>query len=148
MSRQFTGWHMLAVMMAFFGVIIAVNFTMARIALGSFGGVVVENSYVASQHFNDWLEQARGQEALGWKVDKELRYDRHLVVRVSGVPDPVALTGTARAPLGSDPAVALTFTRTGPGEYVSTRPLGKGRWDVRLQVMGASNIWRSQEELG
>jgi nitrogen fixation protein FixH len=81
-------------------------------------------------------------------VDKQLRPDRRLAVRVTGAPDPVALTGTARPPLGSDPAVGLTFTRTGPGEYVSTEPLGKGRWDVRLQVMGGSAIWRSQEEVG
>ena len=52
MPRTFTGRHMTMVLVAFFGTIIVVNFTMARFASSTFGGVVVENSYVASQHFN------------------------------------------------------------------------------------------------
>ena len=34
---QFTGWHMLAIMVAFFGVVIAVNVTMMQIARGEVG---------------------------------------------------------------------------------------------------------------
>ena len=44
MTKAFTGRHMAAIMVAFFGVIIAVNFTMARFATATFGGRVVENS--------------------------------------------------------------------------------------------------------
>jgi hypothetical protein len=57
--RPFTGRHMAMIMIAFFGVVIAVNVLMARFAVSTFGGVVVENSYVASQHFNRWLDEAR-----------------------------------------------------------------------------------------
>ena len=39
-------------MLAFFGVIIAVNVVMATLASTSWTGLVVENSYVASQEFN------------------------------------------------------------------------------------------------
>lgn len=63
---EFTGRHMLMIMLAFFGVIIAVNLGMARLAGSSFGGLVVKNSYVASQEFNEKLEQSREQLALGW----------------------------------------------------------------------------------
>ena len=35
----------------------------------TFGGVVVENSYVASQDFNGWLDEARAERALGWDAD-------------------------------------------------------------------------------
>ena len=45
--RPFTGRHMAAIMVAFFGVVIAVNVYMARLATSTFTGVVVENSYVA-----------------------------------------------------------------------------------------------------
>ena len=54
----FTGRHMTAILVAFFAVVIAVNFTMARFAMSTFGGKVVENSYVASQHYNVWLARA------------------------------------------------------------------------------------------
>ena len=63
MSPRFTGRHMAAIMLAFFGVVIAINFTMATLAETTFGGTVVDNSYVASQSFNAWLRAGR---QLGW----------------------------------------------------------------------------------
>lgn len=66
--RPFTGRHMLAVMLAFFGVIIAVNVTMATLARSSWTGVVVQNTYVASQQFNGKAAAQRAQDALGWKA--------------------------------------------------------------------------------
>ncbi|MER9191064.1 FixH family protein [Mesorhizobium australicum] len=65
-SREFTGRHMLAIILAFFGVVIAVNLTMATLANTSWTGLVVENTYVASQQFNRKAEEGRAQAALGW----------------------------------------------------------------------------------
>ena len=62
----FTGKHMLLTMMGFFGVIIAVNITMAVMASKSWTGLVVKNSYVASQQFNGELERARQQREAGF----------------------------------------------------------------------------------
>ena len=62
----FTGRHMLLTMLAFFGVVIAVNVTMAWFAGSSWTGFVVENSYVASQQFNAKMAETRAQQALGW----------------------------------------------------------------------------------
>jgi len=64
--KPFTGRHMLFAMLAFFGVVIAVNLTMAMLASKSWTGLVVKNSYVASQAFNRELEQAKLQHARGW----------------------------------------------------------------------------------
>lgn len=75
--KQFTGWHMLGIMVLFFGTIISVNFYMASSALNSRTGLVVKNSYVASQQFNEKLLASRAQAALNWTVD--LHYaDGHL----------------------------------------------------------------------
>ena len=52
---EFTGRHMAIIMVAFFGVIIAVNLTMATLASRSWTGLVVKNSYVESQKFNSVL---------------------------------------------------------------------------------------------
>jgi nitrogen fixation protein FixH len=54
--RTFTGWHMALILIGFFAVVVGVNLLMARFASSTFGGVVVENSYVASQQFNGWLK--------------------------------------------------------------------------------------------
>ena len=63
---EFTGKHMLALMLCFFGVIIAVNLTMATLASKSWTGLIVKNSYVASQKFNGELQNAAEQNSRGW----------------------------------------------------------------------------------
>ncbi len=68
-EHPFTGRHMLAVVVAFFGVVIAVNIVMAMAATGTFPGLVVENSYVASQEYNSLLAAARAQQGAGWRLE-------------------------------------------------------------------------------
>ena len=68
-QAEFKGVHFLLCMMAFFGVIIAVNLTMAVLASTSWTGLVVKNTYVASQQFNGTLEQAKAQRDLGLSSD-------------------------------------------------------------------------------
>ena len=66
-SFRFTGYHMAACMIAFFGVIIVVNVSMATMASRSWTGLVVKNSYVASQKFNEDLAASAQQAATGWR---------------------------------------------------------------------------------
>jgi len=63
-SVKFSGRHFLLIMLGAFGVIIAVNLTLAYFALGSFPGLDVANTYVASQQFE---ARRRAQEKLGWQ---------------------------------------------------------------------------------
>lgn len=65
-GSEFTGRHMLMIMCAFFGVIIAVNLTMATFARTSWSGLVVQNSYVAGLEINDKIAEGRRQAGLGW----------------------------------------------------------------------------------
>ena len=78
MARELTGRHVLAITLAGFGVIIAVNLVMAFMAVSTFPGLETPNSYVASQRFDrDRVAQA----ALGWTVTPE--YDgRELTLMV------------------------------------------------------------------
>ncbi|MDG4875298.1 FixH family protein [Mesorhizobium sp. WSM4935] len=64
--REFTGKHMLISILAFFAVVIGVNVTMAMLARKSWTGLVVENTYGASQQFNEEARKGRAQAALGW----------------------------------------------------------------------------------
>lgn len=66
-QREFTGKHMILVVGLFFGTIITVNLIMAYFAVTSWTGLVVQSSYVASQHFNEKLAAERTQHALGWQ---------------------------------------------------------------------------------
>ena len=144
MPRTFTGRHMTMVLVAFFGTIIVVNFTMARFASSTFGGVVVENSYVASQHFNRWLDEAEAQRALGWMAEASRNADDHVEIMLTGAPAAVTMTAEARHPLGALPDAKLDFAHVGDGRYVSRDPLPAGRWTLRLAVRDGARIWRSE----
>lgn len=147
MSRQFTGWHMATILVAFFGVIIAVNFTMARFASSTFGGIVVENSYVASQKFNGWLDAAKAQEALGWDAVTTWRPDGRLALAVIGAPADAKVTGMARHPLGRVADVPIEFADIGDGRFLSRQALPEGRWILRLQLDQGGRQWRREEIL-
>ena len=65
MSKPLTGRTVFLITASAFGVIIAVNVTMAYNAVSSFPGLEVDNSYVASQQFD---ARRSAQEGLGWQV--------------------------------------------------------------------------------
>jgi nitrogen fixation protein FixH len=135
---------MATILITFFGIVIAVNVMMARFAISTFGGVVVENSYVASQKFNGWLEQARADKALGWHavVDRAPWGDvRAQVTDSRGAPVAGArVTAVAEHPLGLRHNEQITFRETEPGLYAAK--LESGRWQVKLTVEAQGHTWR------
>lgn len=147
-NGRFTGRHITAILIAFFGVVIAVNVLMARLASSTFGGVTVENSYVASQHFNRWLDEADAERALGWQASVAQAPDGRLSVRLTGVPaGPATVTAVARHPLGRLPDQTLQFADEGDGGFISTSALPEGRWTLRLEVQAGGRQWRTESEL-
>lgn len=143
----FTGRHMAAILIGGFGVVVAVNLLMANLATSTFGGVVVDNSYVASQKFNGWLDRARQSDSLGWDVKLARDARGRVLVETSKVPAGAAIEGEARHPLGRLPDSALAFVPAGDGRYVSTAPVPEGRWVVRLKVAAGSDVWRGERAL-
>lgn len=149
-NGRFTGWHMTAILVVFFGIVMTVNFYMARVALGTFGGTVVDNSYVAGQNYNRWLAEADRQERLGWAVKAVMGTDRFVTidVRKSGLPVPgVTAIADALHPLGRAVDVPLEFVLTPEGRLISTAPLPAGRWNVQISVRRGSDIYKSVEQL-
>lgn len=136
-KREFTGRHMLAIMIAFFGVIITVNLTMAYFARSSWTGFVVENRYVASSQFNDKVAESRAQAALGWKpeiaiADGEVRY--RLVDSAGKAVAVRQVTANFRRPAyaSDDREAALTSQ---PDGWLSTAmELGDGAWIVEIDA--------------
>lgn len=148
MTRPFTGRHIAAILVAFFAVIIVVNLTMARLATSTFGGVVVDNSYVASQHFNRWLDEADRAKAMGWAATVSRLADGRVQVDLAGPGAAAARLGaTARNPLGRMADQDLAFAPLGKGRFVSSEPLPAGRWTLRLQAEAGGQAWRAEQEL-
>ncbi len=149
-GRKFTGWHMTGILVAFFGVVVSVNVFMARAAISTFGGTVVDNSYVASQKFNGWLDKAESQKALGWTVSARLNGSRHveLTADVGQVPlRNAAVEALVRHPLGRVPERSLRFDQTQDGIWTSREALPAGRWIVHLTVRRGGEAHRQVEDL-
>lgn len=146
-GREFTGKHMLAIMVVGFGIVAAVNFYMASRAVGGFHGIVVENSYVASQKFNGWIDEADRMRALGWTATVTRDETGRMMVTSKGVPEGAVVTADLRRPLGSKEFASPTFTPLGNGRFLSLEPVGKGRWTVRLSIEAQGETWAQESEL-
>ncbi len=147
MRKTFTGRHMLAIFVVFFGIVIAVNFWVASIALHSFSGVVVENSYVASQQFNGWLKDAKTERALGWSATVSRDAAGRLVVKTAGIPAGAKLTALLRRPLGVPDDRTEALREISPGGYQS-KEVDPGRWLVRIEADANGQHWAQEVPVG
>lgn len=146
MPRQITGRHVLVYMVLFFGVIIAANLTMAYFATGSWTGLVVENSYVASQQYNAVLADAERQKALGWKHEFSIEGGKisftlkdaegHLVPL-----DGVTIHAGHPATEIHDRTMELTKALGGTYEIPNDLPAGAWNFEIRAAVRDGSE-WK------
>lgn len=75
-ERKLTGRHVLIIALSAFAVVFAANMAMLYAATGTFPGLVVRNSYVASQ---GWDARTADQRALGWQSMATYRDGRVLL---------------------------------------------------------------------
>lgn len=152
---EIRGWHVLAAIVAFFAMIIAVNVTFAIYAVRSFPGEDVPHSYLQGLHYNATLVEHREQAALGWRVSTELRSDADgavlevvLSARDAAAIDGATLTGELEWPTNAQLDRALTFEPQGDGRYVARLgALTHGRWRLRAQAQHAGNAFDFESEL-
>ncbi|MBB5516411.1 nitrogen fixation protein FixH [Rubricella aquisinus] len=135
-ERRFTGKHMAMVMVGAFGTIITVNLTLAYFAVGTFPGLEVKNSYVASQSFDD---RKAAQLSLGWT--SQAAYETGALV--------IAVTAIDGTPVLAED-VQIRVGRTTHGredsfyDFASLRAaqaipmeLAPGAWRVDIKAKGA-----------
>lgn len=134
-SRGFTGAHMWMVAIGFFGVIIAVNITMATFAMRSWTGLVVDNSYVASQEFEEQRIAHEAQRAAGWQATLTYLSGAARLVIFDGARRPVDLgdvTLQVNRPVGGHDDQVVALSRNGDGSYEAAVDLPKGVWDATV----------------
>jgi nitrogen fixation protein FixH len=136
-ERRFTGWHMLAIMLAFFGTIISVNVLMAYYAGASWSGMLSKNTYVASQDFNKNAARARewAKEGLGG----ELKITGGVVrYHLTGPADRLANVDHVEAifhrPVGDKQDFSVLL-KPSNGIFSATHTLAAGPWIVDLAAM-------------
>lgn len=131
-GRKLTGWHVLAMFVGGFGLIIGVNLFMAYSAVSTFPGMEVDSSYADSQTFDD---RRYAQEALGWNARVEIPGDGTLVLHLvdeAGAPvAPAELTALLTRPTNREEDRLLELARVN-GAFVAPVVLGDGQWRLRL----------------
>lgn len=135
-ERRFTGWHMLAIMLAFFGTIISVNVLMAYYAGASWSGMLSKNTYVASQDFNKNAARAREWAKEGFGGDLTIS-DGAIRYRLIGPADILAKVDHVEAifhrPVGDNQDFSIKLERK-QDAFSAKHALAAGPWIVDLAV--------------
>ncbi|MEM6372692.1 MAG: FixH family protein [Pseudomonadota bacterium] len=130
-AKEINGWHVLAIFGSAFGVIIAVNLTLAFQAVATFPGLETRNSYVVSQAFE---RERAAQEALGWAVSADVDgQELHLLIddAIGPVVPHITLATLGRAThVGED--ITPAFRHDGTRFVADIPVLGAGNWNLRL----------------
>lgn len=132
-DKPLTGRTVLIITVAAFSVIIAVNLTMAFLAAGSFPGLEVENSYIASQEFD---ERREAQERLGWIVESSYE-NGELVLTFANVDGGIVIPEDFTVLIGrtteSKDDMRPEFSGS-TGRYVAPIELARGKWMMLVEA--------------
>lgn len=140
--REVTGRMVLAAIVGFFAVVFAANFTMATLAVSTFGGVETRNAYQAGLLYSQEIAAARAQEARKWQVDatiSPLRADG-VTIEVAarngtGLPvSGVELVATFAHPANRREDRVVSLEPSGSGVYRGIIDIKPGQWDLVVEV--------------
>jgi len=147
----FTGWHMAGVMVLFFGTIISVNVFMAYNAITSWSGLVVPNTYVASQQFNGKVAQARALAATGvnGRLAVSAEGARYEILGPDGQPvEADRLVLNFKRPVGEHQDFSVEMTKEGRGVFSISREVLPGHWIVEaIAERGGERILHHAERV-
>jgi nitrogen fixation protein FixH len=149
-ERRFTGYHMLAAMVAFFGVVIGVNFWLAYEAETSWTGLMAKNGYVPSQQFNTELAEARVQKERGWRSALSYRNGALELTLVDSSGGGIVLdnvTAELGRPAFDGQDRKLALTHRGRGVYAAMVDLPLGAWDVRIDGGDGGRKFRRESRM-
>jgi nitrogen fixation protein FixH len=134
------GWHVLAGVVAFFAVVIAIDASFLVIAYRTHPGEVAVTPYEDGLLYNRHLAQLHAQEQLGWRAaagveagDVVLIFEDRGGAPVGGL----AITGKLERPATEAGRIPLRFVERGRGRYVATAPRLSGAWDLTVEARGA-----------
>jgi nitrogen fixation protein FixH len=141
--RELKGWHVLVIILAFFGITIGVNFVFVSYALSTFSGEDETQPYLKGLAYNRTLEAKAAQAALGWQAEIEATRlaGGDAVIRVRVVDqdaqplNALDIAAQLRHPVNSYLDRRISLSATGEGHYEArVAGLPRGQWDVVAQT--------------
>lgn len=150
-----TGRKVLAMLIAFFGVVMVVNFFMMKAAISTFGGVDTKSSYEAGRLFEGEVAKAAAQTARDWQVNAHLTpsgADQVLAVDLrdgGGAPvTGVAVEATLAHPVDERNDVTFKLAEAGAGAYRGQAAVPAGVWELNLLIVrGDQQLFRSKNRV-
>ena len=138
-DKTLKGWHVLLIMLGFFGVMFAVNGVFLYHAITSFPGEDVKKSYVQGLNYNDTLAERAAHAELGWTAEAGVQGE-NLVFRLrdaDGAPlSNYTVIGEVRRLATRDADHAVIYEARPDGDYVApAADLGPGQWVLRINVL-------------
>ena len=126
----------------FFGVVLVANLVFAVVANRSWTGLVVPNSYVASQQYNDVLRVAAEQDARGWRGGVQASSDRLVFTLLDRDGSAVRL---ASAVIRLERPIGTGNDWTGPLVVDGNRAVlqpgpARGAWNVRVDAVTREGV--------
>lgn len=145
-SRPLTGGNVLFMLLAFFGIVIAVNLIMMKLAIQTLPGTEVDSAYSASLAYEKEIGAAHDQDARDWKVDAHIQRvaDGGATVTVevrdnSGKPmSGLTFQSRFERPTDRRSDLPVSFAEVGMGIYRGYAPvIQAGQWDLVLEADAA-----------
>lgn len=141
-QRELTGKHVLIMLVAFFGILIAVNIYFAYAAVTSFRGEDVKGSYRQGLEYNQTIAARAEQKALGWTVKANLLTEDDnenalLVLFNDASENPInglSIEGILRHPTDLQQDKPITFLPLGYGRYEAAINDVSGQWKLRARA--------------
>ena len=142
-DRELSGRTVLAILLAFFGVVFAVNGYFAAAAIQTYTGVVAQEPYRKGLTYNLRIAADERQRALGWKAAVDAGLDgraRLDLTTADGRPvTDLVVTGTLGRPSTDIADRTMAFTETRQGRYkTQVAALDAGSWIVTITARGGS----------
>lgn len=157
-ERVITGRHVLLGLVAFFGIIFAVNAVFIYESLSTYTGVVANEPYRKGLNYNERIAADKAQQALGWTVEVALTgtgdgLDIVVHDRNGNPVGGLGFEGRLGRPATAALDVALGVKETAPGRYrASFAMLESGAWQVDLAAKeltgsGEKIVWRARKRV-
>lgn len=138
-AKPITGRKVLFIFIGAFGIIFTVNMFLLYKAVGTFPGLEVKNSYVASQAYDDLAD---AQRALGWTPDATYA-DGKLHITITGESGslvfPDELNMRVGRPTHGREDRSVTLDKSYDGYWFET-DLGEGKWFVYLKTTSTDGV--------
>jgi nitrogen fixation protein FixH len=154
--RQITGRTVLLCMIAFFGIISAVNAVMIKVAVSTFAGVDTDSAYRAGLGYKKEEAAAAAQQALNWTVEGRLnRAPSGLATLSVDVKDAqqrpvnnVVVNARLSHPATARHDQAIVLTQMPDGSFSGQAEATPGQWLLTLDVIrGETRLYRSVSRL-